>query len=176
MKRFVAVLIGVALLLGTSRSAQAQGSKAFIYAGGGASIPMSDYGDYAKTGWLGVAGVGYNMTANVFIQAEGMFGSNKHSDYAGDKTELMGASASIGYSFGEDGAKVKPYVFGGAGMLSHKFKPATGTSDSESKAMFYGGAGLYFPMGKLGLWVETRYVSRSDTKFVPVMAGLQINL
>lgn len=176
MKRFVAVLIGVAVLLGTTQSAQAQGSKAFIYGGGGATLPMSDYGDYAKTGWLGVAGVGFSVTPHVFIQAEGMLGSNKHSDVVGEKTELMGASASLGYSFGGDGAKVKPYLFGGAGMLNHKFVPVTGTSESEYKAMFYGGAGLYFPMGKLGAWVETRLVSRADTKFVPVMAGLQINL
>ena len=69
-----------------------------------------------------------------------------------------------------------PYVVGGVGMLSHKYKPATGESVSESELMFHGGGGLYFPRGSWGFYVEARYVSRDDTQFVPIMAGVQINL
>lgn len=176
MKRLVTALLTVVVLLGSVPSVQAQAKSAFFFGGAGVTLPMGDYGDYAKTGWMASAGLGYNLTSNVFIGAEGMYGSNKHSDVVGDKTDLVGGGGFIGYSFGKEGSKMMPYVIGGVGILNHKFKGANGFSESESKAMFHGGAGLFFPMGTAGLYVEARYVKRGDTGFMPIMAGFSVGL
>jgi len=35
-------------------------------------------------------------------------------------------------------------------------------------------AGVDIPVGEASIWVEGRILSRSDTKFIPIMAGVAI--
>lgn len=177
MKRISAVLLAVVVVLGSVQSAQAQAKSAYLFGSAGVTLPMGDYGDYAKTGWLGSAGLGYNLTDNAFIGGEAMYGSNKH-EVTGDKTDLMGFGGYAGYGFGKPGggSKVIPYLIGGVGILNHKFIPASGASESEWKLMFSGGGGLFFPMGTAGLFLETRYLKRGDTGFMPIMAGFTVGI
>jgi len=175
MRRILrAAVVGTAAIL-LSTAAQAQ-SAAWIWAGGGATVPVGDYGDYAKTGWMAVAGVGVPIGGQgLSVGGEVLYGSNKHDDTSGDKTNLLGALAGLSYRVG-DISKPGVYFMGLAGALNHQYKPGStsASSDNEWKFAFGGGAGVDIPGGKVSIWVEGRILSRSDTKFIPIMAGIAI--
>jgi hypothetical protein len=171
---FLAMLL--ALAVPTLASAQAS-----IFLGGGATIPTGDFGDYAKTGWMGQAGVVANVGSNgLFVAGEGFYGSNKH-ETGGDKTNLYGADGQVGYRFG-DQAKAGLYVAGLLGAMIHKYSPATGTGDSSTGILFGGIAGVDIPAGKVNVWVEGRWMNgrfseggdSSNTAFFGLFAGVSI--
>lgn len=150
----------------------AQAQRVGVFFGGGATLPMGDYNDSAKLGWMGGGGLTVDLgTSGAWLEADGFFGTNKHDDTAGGKTNIFAGMAAIGYGFTRD-TKVTPYVLGGAGFLSHQFKPLTGSSDTETKFGYTAAAGLSFSIGTSGnFWVEGRYLGSSGTNLVPLMAG-----
>ncbi|HEU5219656.1 MAG TPA: hypothetical protein VFU23_13435 [Gemmatimonadales bacterium] len=170
------LVLGALALLALSSPAAGQGP--YIFFGGGATFPIGDYGDYAKTGWIATGGVGVDVgKGGTWLEAEGFFGSNKHSDVEGDKTNLVIGLAAIGHTFGAAGKKVRPYVVAGAGFLQHKYVPNTGTGDTETKFAYSGGTGLSFKMGaRASFWVEGRFLGGTDTRIVPITAGFTLNL
>jgi len=175
MRRILqAVVAGAAAATLVSTTAQAQA--AAIVLGGGATVPIGDYGDYAKTGWMGVGGVVVPIgDQGLFVGGEFLYGSNKHDDGTGDKTNLYGGLAGLGYRVG-DRSKPGVFFFGLAGGLNHQYKPGSSTesSSNEWKFAFGGGGGFDIPVGKASIWVQGRIISRSDTKFIPILAGITI--
>ena len=167
-------LVGAALLVLTAASAQAQS----IFFGGGATIPTGEYKDYAKTGWMAQAGVAVPVGGKGFmVGAEAMFGSNKH-DHPGDKTNLLGLNGFLLYRIG-DMTKPGPYVFGSGGALKHDYKSEDFPEDEggEFKFAWSAGAGVDVPFGgNKAFYIEGRYMARSDTKFMAILAGLIFNL
>ncbi len=169
----VAGMLGGAL---AASSGEAQGRPSLFLAAG-PSFPLGDFGDYAKTGWFSYAGF------NVPIGDKGLsaggnvaYGSNKHSDVVGDKTNLMGGFGFLQYRAGNP-AKPGVYFYGEVGALNHQFKAAGSSgygSASEWKLAVGGGAGIDIPAGPVGLFIEASIIARGDTKFVPVVAGLSI--
>ncbi len=169
------VLVGAVCALGLASSASAQ----WVFLGGGLTIPMADFKDDAKAGWVATGGVGYDLSANVFIAGEAWYGSNKHKGTSGDKTNLLGATGVIGYNF-SPASKASPYVLAGAGMLQHKYVPATGTSESETKLAVTGAAGVVIGMSdKIRLFIEGRGLTTLDSDYktfvVPITAGVIIS-
>lgn len=175
MKRLTAaMMVGAVAVLVTASVSQAQ---AYVFFGGGASIPAGDFKDFAKTGWMAQAGIGVDIgDKGLFVEAEGFYGSNKHKAPAVDeKTNLFAGLGAVGYSFMPE-KKVHPYILGGAGFMRHQFDPGAGASVSETKFAYTGAAGISFQAGsKLNIWVEGRFLGTSDTKVIPIMAGLTIN-
>jgi opacity protein-like surface antigen len=176
--RFTApVLYGAIAVMAVSLPARAQ--RPYIFAGAGASFPVSTFGDYAKTGWMAQAGVGVDVgTKGLWVEAEGWYGSNNPSDVVGDKTDIFSLLGAVGYSFMPE-KKVTPYVLGGAGFLSHKFEPATGASATDTKFAYSGAAGLSFVASPtIHIFLEARYLGTSDSesRMVPVTAGVSIEL
>ncbi len=179
---FLAMLL--ALAVPTLASAQAS-----IFLGAGATIPTGDYGDYAKTGWMGQAGAVFNVgSKGLFVAGEGFLGSNKHDDYqagggggTSDKTTLYGVDGQVGYRFG-DQEKAGLYVAGLLGALIHKYSPGTGTGDSSTGILFGGIAGVDIPAGKVNVWVEGRWMNGRhsedgeswSTGFFGLFAGVSI--
>jgi opacity protein-like surface antigen len=170
-------LVAVTLLATGSLAAQSS-----VWIGGGPTFPMSDYGDYAKTGWMASAGFGLGLgsSGKLGLQFEGLFGSNSHSDVDGDKTSLYGGMANLAYQLGNT-AKLHPYVFGGGGLLVHKYSSDQFPDDegSDSKFTYQFGAGLDYPMKSIGLWIDVRYLSRVEdypTALVPIMFGIYFPL
>jgi len=180
MKRVIGlVLVGVVGTLAAASTAQAQG--AFVFLGGGMTIPMSDFKEDAKAGWIATGGVGYNIgEKGLFVEAEGWYGSNKHKDGSGDKTNLLGATGAVGYMFNA-AQKVSPYVLAGGGILAHQYKPAGGgASDTESKLAVTGAAGVGIDLNeRISFWIEGRLLTTLDKDYksmvVPVTAGISIN-
>lgn len=174
--RRVASAVVVLLCSATLLSAQS------IWVGAGPTFPTGDYGNYAKTGWMGSAGVGFGLgqSGKLSLAFEGLFGSNSHSDFEGDKTTLYGGMAGLTYQLGNV-AKPHLYVFGSGGLLVHKYSSDEFPEfeDSDSKFAYEFGVGLDIPLGGLGLWVDARYLARAEsdaTAAIPIMAGIYIPL
>ncbi len=180
MKRIVSVVLaaGGALLL-SAASAQAQVS---VGVGGGLTIPLGDLGDVAKTGWHGLANVGYNLPSGLGLRGDFYYGENKF-DGASGKTKLAGGFGNILYNFKGAGT-VHPYVIGSIGFVNAKGEASAGgvtVSGSETKIAFGGGAGIKFKAGSdASIFAEGRYLtvntSGSNTNFIPITVGVSFGL
>ena len=131
---------------------------------------MGDFKEFAKTGWMASAGVIYTMPTGVFVFGEFFYGENKH-EALGEKTNPYGGMANLGYRFG-DQTKPGLYIYGGAGVLVHKFSGGSMIqSVSDTQFAYDAAAGVDIPLGGVTLWIEARYMG-GDTQFIPIMAGL----
>jgi len=181
MKKLATALsLAVLGLCVTSSSAAAQ----FVYIAGGPSFPMSDYGDYANTGFLLAGGVGIPLGENgLSAFGEVFYGQNKHNDDSGDKTNPWGLMGGVQYEF-DTGGSLAPYVFGEAGILWHKYTSDTFGNDSQSAFGYGGGVGVAFPLGGLMGAVEGRLMNAAfdeagtsyNTMFGGILAGIGIPL
>lgn len=150
-----------------------------IYVSGGATFPTGDYGDYAKTGWMGAAGMLFPVGGmGLALGAEGFYGQNNHSDVDGDKTSLYGGLGIVEYEFSAGGSVI-PYVFGGLGLMVHKYSsdefPEFEDSDSKFAYQFGGGVGFGLSENVL-LYGEGRYMGREGTQFFGLFGGLAFGL
>ena len=71
----VPLVLGALAMTAISSRAEAQN----VFWGGGPSVPLGDFKDDAKTGWLLQGGLGFDLgSSGIFAEAEGFFGSNSH--------------------------------------------------------------------------------------------------
>ena len=157
--------------------ASSQVAAQFIFVGGGPSFPMSDYGDYAKTGWVGHVDVGFPIgDAGLAAGASGYFGSNSH-DGTDDKTNLYGALGFLAYAF-PTGGSISPSIFALAGTMTHAYKSDTFGDDSETGFAYGGGAALGFPLGGVMGVIEGWYLAASigDPSSTTAVFGLDVGV
>ncbi len=170
----VMVILGV---VATTSPLSAQ----FVWIGGGATFPTSDYGDIANTGYLVMAGgaipvgeAGLNLGVNAF------YGQNNHELVDGDKTNPYGFMGMVEYDFSGPDAEGGLYVLGEAGILWHKYSSDTSVDTSESGFGYAGALGYGFPLGGVNGWVEGRFmqasISDANTQFLGIVAGISIPL
>jgi len=178
MKKCVFPLLALlaAATLMTPQAASAQG----VYFGAGATFPTGDYGDYAKTGYIGVAGVSFSVgPEGLSIFGEGFYGQNSHSDVDGDKTYPYGAMGGLLYDL-TPGAMGGIYVFGQAGFLVHKYSSDESEGGSDTGFGFGGGAGYGFPLGDTEIFLEGRYMQGNfddgNTAFFGIVGGVALAL
>jgi hypothetical protein len=180
MNRPAWLLAAASLLVAVPTAAQS------VYVGAGPSFPTGDYSDYAKTGFLVVGGVTYEIASQVSVYGEGFWGQNDH-DEEGDKTNPVGVMAGLMYAFPVTGSPVMPYVFGGAGVMWHRYSSDTFGDSSDSAFGYEGGAGVVVEVGGLALFGEGRYMAASfdagseglsdeSTAFFAAVLGLSFNL
>lgn len=151
----------------------------------GVSSPTGDFGDYAKTGWLGAVGVTFPVgDAGLWAGVEGSYGQNKHDEDvagvdAGDKTTLIGAMAILGYDIQTEG-NVNPYVWGGGGLQSHKFTsplfPAFDETSSKFGYQFGAGVSIGSDDSNAHPFIEGRYQGSSDSKIIAGEVGVSIGV
>jgi hypothetical protein len=170
----LAILAGIALTVPNQASAQG------FYFGAGPTFPIGDYSDYAKTGYIGVAGVSFPIgPAGLSVVGEGFYGQNSHSDVDGDKTYPYGAMGGLLYDL-TPGVTGGIYFFGQAGFMVHKYSSDEYEGESETGFGFGGGAGYGFPLGDTELFVEGRYMQGSfdygNTAFFGIVAGVALDL
>lgn len=155
MKRFFGSAVAVALV---ALSAQGASAQATMFLSAGASIPVSDYGDYASVGWMAQGGVAFPVgSPGLAAGVGGLYGSNSH-DIAGDRTDLLGAAAFVQYTIG-DPASTSGYVFAGPGYVQHSYKSDTSPEGSNSGLAASGGGGVNIPIGGLTGYVEGMYLT-----------------
>lgn len=175
MKRFCIPVV-VALFAWTAPlDVSAQG----IFVGGGVTVPTSDFGDFANTGWMGFAGVLTPVGDQGFsVGAEGFFGSNGH-EIEGDKTNLYGGMALASLSFGGETAPATPFVFGGLGFMTHSYKSESTPQfeDSATGMTLGGGGGVTFPLGGAQGILAGTYIQGfgdiDETSLFGISAGVQ---
>jgi hypothetical protein len=160
-----------------------------VFLGAGRSFPTGDYGEYADAGWIAEAGVTFplNQEKGIFLVGEGLYGSNNHSDFEGDKTKLLGAFGGIEVSFAnESGAG--PFVFAELGILRHDYTSDEYPEfDEANTGLAVGGGGGYgLPLTRrLSVYVLGRYLwghleneetGEGNTTLFGLMAGVSVSL
>lgn len=182
MKRNIAKAVAaLAILALTATAAQAQ--SVTIGLGGGATIPTGDFKTAAKTGWHGLANIGYNLPSGLGFRGDFYYGQNNWKAGISGKAKLTGGLANVTYEFQNAGG-IKPYVIGSAGMFNTKGSASGGgvtITGSETKFTFGGGAGVKVKAGpKANVFLEGRYLSvqtsGSKTNFIPVSLGVSFGL
>ena len=175
MKLFATVAaLGTLTIAATSSPLSAQGA----WLGGGATIPTSDYSDYANTGFLLTAGVGTSVgDGGLGVAVEALYGQNNH-ETDGDKTTPWGFMGQVAYNLAGPGAESGIYVLGQLGVLWHKFSSATLPEGSESGFAYGGAVGYGFPLGGADGFVEGKFIQASisdeNTRFLGILAGVSI--
>jgi len=165
--RNVALVAALALIAPAGLQAQTS-----IYFAGGTLIPISDFGDVADPGLMGIGGIGIGIGDTDFtVGAEGMYSPGNGSGTEPD-VNLYSAMGWLEYEFGDDGS-VSPYIFGGAGIIGGS--EDGGNSDTEFG--YQAGGGLAFPVGgSTSLFVEGRYMGSDSLDLIGLLAGLSIGL
>jgi hypothetical protein len=178
MKRNVSVVFAaVAAIAMSASAAQAQGITFGV--GAGATIPTGKFKDAVKTGWHGLANIGYNLPSGLGVRGDFMYAQNSFkSSVASGKTKLAGGLGNVSYTF-PSASTIHPYVLGSVGFFNAK-SDVPGSS-SETKIAFGGGAGVKFKAGTdASIFVEGRFISVSTsgnkTNFIPVTAGVSFGL
>ncbi len=185
MRVFRSVVLG-AVLLATAGAAPALAQGAKFSVGGGLTMPLGDFGDFASTGWHGLAAVGF-QPANlpVGFQIDGMYqrlGVEDAPDDFDGNTQVIQGTANVVYTFTTaEESTFHPYLIGGVGM--YNFKPtgddleALVGDESETDFGINAGAGFDFQAGAVGLFVEGRFhnvfTEGESTNFIPITVGIR---
>ena len=172
-----AAVIGILALMTTSNPLSAQS----VWIGGGGTFPTSDYGDFANTGFLFMAGAGLPVgDQGVSVGVGGYYGQNNHEAVDGDKTNPYAFTGYVEYDFAGRDAERTFYVLGELGVLWHKFGSDTSPESTESGFAYGGAAGYAFPLGGVNGWAEGRFtqasISNANTQFFGIAAGISIPL
>lgn len=206
MFRKTSLLAGALALMLVVPQAHAAKGDWMINLNGGTAVPMGDFKDAAKLGFMGGVGFGYAVTENVVIGVDGAFVSNKGSDdlnasLTAAATAIEGTPTAVEGKFSmiQGGAHFKymfpmaaesvisPYVVAGAGIYSVKAKTESSNAtynvefDAENKFGGHGGLGLnYKTSEKVGIGVEGAFhfinTDVTSTQYVSLQAGITINM
>jgi len=179
MKRTLAGFLGTGMLtLALAVPAQAQ-ARGYVGLGGGLSIPMGDFGDNYKMGWLGQV-VARITGPNGMLggRIDGMYLRHSHDVTDGRSVQLLGANGDLVVSPGSADAKIRPYLLGGIGFFNVKEDLGSTELPSDTKFAFNLGAGLRFGgSGRMSFFVEGRYLSiqteGSSTGMIPIAVGVR---
>ena len=205
MFRKAGLLVAVLALMALASSAQAAKGDWSVGLNAGTGIPISDYKDAAKIGFMGGVGFSYGATENLSIGVDGSFTANSGSDdlnaaltavataAEGTPTEVTGkfnllnGGAHLKYMFPmAEGSMMSPYIVAGAGVYNVKAKTespnATYTGDvSENKFGLRGGLGLGYKTSEnvtIGLEGAFHYINTeiTSTQFIGLQAAVSIGL
>lgn len=172
MRKLIVAGLAVAAMLSVSVATASAQSVIGVGLGAGVSMPMGDFGDAAKMGIGGGAGLFvYPNGGNFGVRADvGYFQYDNDLDVDG-KFKQMSAMGNVLLRIPSE-SSIAPYLVAGAGMLNSKF----GDGDSESALALQGGAGISIGTGNARIFVEAKFVTSSKdevtTSYVPVIAGV----
>ncbi|MGH2609626.1 MAG: outer membrane beta-barrel protein [Tepidiformaceae bacterium] len=171
-------LIGIAtlgLVLGVAPTADAQTPSFWL--GAGLTMPTSDYGDFASTGFHGMGAVSLGLgTGALGVRVEGVYHRTGLEQGVDGNTSILGAMASLMYSVPSPGT-VKPYLIAGAGYYKANVEVTGFGSADESDLGFGGGGGIQFAMGGTTLFAEVRYITVGgdvQADFLPITVGIKL--
>ena len=178
MKRMVLGILAVVCMAGIG-SLSAQGVRFGI--GGGVVMPMGDYKNVDKLGWLASADFTYWLSsAPIGIRADGQYSQTTHKNGVDGNSKIIGGMAELVYAFGTQADQIRPYILGGVGFYNVKVTiPSASVDTSVSKIGFGGGAGVAFKLGSgsTRFFVEGKFVNVSteggSTTFLPIKAGIR---
>jgi hypothetical protein len=176
MHRTLTALGMSALLMAGVASTAAGQARGYVGFGAGVSLPMGDFKDGAKTGWLGQVIAGVTSASGVIGgRVDGMYArhSIKSGSTSGGTVKLMGANLDLVWTPGHRPNKVHPYLLGGIGFYNAKF----GNADGDTNLAFNVGGGVQVHLGnRMDFYTELRYLNiRTDNSIglLPISIGLR---
>ncbi|HXI20839.1 MAG TPA: outer membrane beta-barrel protein [Gemmatimonadales bacterium] len=174
MKRILSSVVAAVIAVAVSAS-MAQAQSISFGVGGGLTIPTGDFKTGSKTGWHGIANIGYEMPGGIGLRGDFYYGQNK-AKVGTNKAKLAGGLANVTYTFAGAGT-IHPYLIGGAGVFNAK----DDTGFSETKFAWAAGGGVKFKAGTdASIFAEGRYVSVSTTggktNFIPLSVGVSFGM
>lgn len=159
---------------------------------GGTGIPMGDFKDAAKLGFMGGVGATYMVSNALGLGVDGAFIKNSPSDDLKTfldpvtvKFSMLQGGAHVKYMFPmSEESKINPYVVAGAGIYNFKAKfEGTGAPAEESDSKFggRGGLGLMFKAsGNVNVGMEGTFhhiaTDGSSTQFVGLQAAVSVGM
>lgn len=166
-----AVVLGSLLAVSAPGAAVAQ-SRGYVNVGGGVSLPIGDLKDAVKLGWLGQVAGGVKLNDMFGVRVDGSYGQNKSKATGGGNVKFIGALGDVTLSPKMSGS-MSPYVLAGAGFLNSKAGGASSTAFAWNA-----GAGLGFGAGKVGFYVEARFLSAkkngATSNMIPITVGVHL--
>ena len=186
MKRLALSILGSGiLLLGTAVSAAAQtkavkrdvSTRGYFGVGGGLAVPVGDYGDIAKTGFVANAIGGFTTKGGIWgARADIMWAQNSLKAEDGHE-RLLGLNLDAVITPGHRPANAHPYFLAGLGVYNGKdTNPAV--SGSSTKLAINAGAGLQVHTGhRTDVFIEGRFItvrtSGTALNFIPIVLGIR---
>jgi opacity protein-like surface antigen len=185
MKRMVLAVLALVCLANVAVLSAQQGIRVGI--GGGVVMPIGDYKDVDKLGWLAGADLTYWLTSSpVGIRLDGSYSQTSHKDFQGvaiaGNSKIVGGLVEVVYALGTQADQIRPYILGGGGVYNlkvHASAQGTTVDTSETKFAFGFGAGVAFKVGagSTRFFVEGKFVSIKEsggsTNFLPIRAGIR---
>ena len=160
MKRNVlGVMAAVVAIAASAPTVQAQNPMSFGIAAG-ATIPTGDIADAVKTGFHGMATVGFTPAMVPFgVRIDGMYNSLAgEADVFGSGTgeiDLRVIGVSANGIFALPASAASPYIIGGVGFYNTKFD--LDNVDAENDFGLNVGIGMKFNLSGFGTFAEVRY-------------------
>jgi len=152
-------------------------ARGYFGVGGGLAVPVGDYGNVAKTGWLLDAIGGFTTKRGIVgARADLMWAQNGLKAEDGHE-RLLGVNADIVLTPGHRPSQWHPYFMGGVGLYNGK-DTSPGVSGSATKLAINAGAGLQVHTGhRTDIFVEGRFLTirtaGSPLNLIPITFGIR---
>jgi outer membrane protein with beta-barrel domain len=151
-------------------------ARGYLGIGGGLAIPVGNYGDEAKTGWLANLIGGFTTKGGIFGgRADLMWAQNGIVNAAGHE-RLLGLNADLVLTPGHRPANFHPYFLAGVGVFNAR-QSTTGVTGSETKLAINTGVGVQIHTGhRTDVFLEGRFISiraNSALNLIPITLGLR---
>jgi opacity protein-like surface antigen len=171
---FAAALAGIALVAFPLESrAQASTVVKPVQFGiaAGAAIPMSDFSDFASTGFNGTVTLGFNPALiPLGVRIDGAYNQFSLKGVS-ENARIASATGNLVYSIPSTG--VSPYLIGGIGFYNLS---SSGGGSSENDFGWNVGGGIKMPLSGFDTFIEARFnqVQTQDisTRFIPITFGI----
>lgn len=172
MKGTIGALVLGALLVASAPAVAGAQARGYVGIGGGVSLPIGDFKDGVKLGFLGQVTGGVTLPNGILgFRVDGTYGLHKEKDPGTETIKLLSVTGDVVVSPKTSG-KAAPYVLAGAGMLNIK------NGGSESAFAWNAGAGVVLKSSKVGVYVEARFLSATKdgntNSMIPVTVGVRI--
>jgi hypothetical protein len=177
--RLLAALVA-ATLLATPAVAHAQ-LRTSISIAGGLSAPVSTLADHADAGYNLAAGLAFGaplIPAGIRLEV-GLNGFNGQTGTVSNASDVRIISGTVNGTLAMGPLGSSPYLIGGVGAYNRRFSSDGLASGDRTTGGFNAGAGVRFPLGSLGTFVEARYhhmlgnaSDGTNYRFIPVTFGV----
>ena len=171
----------VALLLLVAADASAQ-SKLSGFMAVGPTTTTGDLkdADSTKSGFMVQGGFEYKLSGPLWLRADASMGFNDRITNFAEDAYIWTFMGRLEYWLPMGSDKLRPYVVGGAGIMSYKRNPGeTGAEDTETfatkhRSLISAGAGVDYQLGGTSVFLEGRYeMGGDDRSMIPIVIGMR---
>lgn len=169
----------VALLLLVAADASAQSKlSGFIAVGAATTTGDLKDADSTKSGFMVQGGFEYKVTAPLWFRVDASMGWNDRITNFAEDAYIWTFAGRLEYWLPMGSDKLRPYVVGGAGIMTYKRNPGeTGAEDiaafaTKHRSLISAGAGIDYQIGGSSIFLEGRYdMGGDDRSMIPIIIG-----